>query len=146
MSHDPLYPRHASSPLSSEKEQPVLNGKAAGSSPAGGSIIPPSGTWQYIVVRKELSGGALLAQVAHAAGNSVDGALPLDTRVVILTATKEQMAKAVADIDAAKISFFRMDESDGPLAGVTTALGVVTNDKERLKPILGHLRPWRAKD
>lgn len=135
-----------SRPDSSEKEHPVFNGEVAGLSPARGS------TFHYAIMRKELSGGALLAQVFHAGADSVKkhleggGEYPHDTRAVILVATKEQLAEVVERLRSSPEEFTHLvvQETDGPLAGSITAVSVITEDRDALKPILGHLRPWRA--
>lgn len=150
----------SSSPGSSgsHEERPVFDREAAGSTPARGS------TWHYIVIRKELAGGAALAQVAHAAGESAsmwtalraaacarrsgacDGLehqLPPDTRLVVLGATKEQMQRVLDGFLRENVQHKTIVETDGPLAGMVTALGVVTEDREALKPHVGELRPWR---
>lgn len=99
-------------------------------------------TYQYILARKEMSGGALLAHVAHAAGESVTFILPGDTRVVVLGATAAQMAEVRLALDAASVPHKVILETDGPLKGVVTAIGLVTTDRDALKPILGGLRPF----
>lgn len=170
----PGHPRPDSSAGSSE-ERPVLNREAAGSTPARGS------TWHYIVVRKELAGGAALAQVAHAAGESAalwalsraaqavfevrpvehgqswsvivrtdtigrrldEHRLPDDTRLVVLGATKEQMTRLLDDLLRENVPHKGIVETDGPLTGMVTALGLVTTDRELLRPFLGELRPYR---
>lgn len=79
--------------------------------------------------------------------------LPTDTRACVLVATKEQLSEVAAIatgplgdgtvgrlIDAAAV----ITETDGPLAGSTTAVGIVTFNRELLKTLLGHLKPWRA--
>lgn len=152
----------------SNEERPVPNGEAAGSTPARGSSPTvqrsagvqnpgetngnPRASYQYIVVRKELSGGALLAQVAHAAGESADKCAGLDsmTRVVVLGATKDELVQLAAQLEKQTITsaFARILETDGPLAGSVTAVGVVTSMREELKlqvPILDALKPWRGK-
>lgn len=50
-------------------------------------------------------------------------------------------ANALADAD---VPFHRVLETDGPLAGSITALALITSNREALKPLLGHLKPWRA--
>lgn len=110
---------------------------------AGRSSRPRGSTYQYIIVRKEFSGGALLAQVAHAAGESVIEPLPDDVRVVVLVATKEQMASVRDALSAAGVPHKPILETDGPLEGVLTAIGLVTTNRDELRPILGELRPYR---
>ena len=116
--------------------------------PAQGSNI-----WLYLVVRKEMTGGALLAQVSHASSEAGSQwtierghEIPRDTRACILGATKEELAKLRFDLTAAGVSYCAIEESDGPLAGVVTALGLVTDDREALRAavqLLATLRPWR---
>lgn len=131
-------------PGSSEKERPVTNREVGGSSPPRGS------TYHYVIVRRELSGGALLAQVLHASGESVaewlrlEGPFPRDARGVVLVATKEQLAAVIDQFTEKKFAFARINETDGPLAGSTTAVGIVVADREFVNPILSHLKPWRA--
>ena len=145
---------NSSRPDSSVPEQRNSNPEEAGSNPARGSTYE---RWHYIIVRRELTGGALLAQVAHAAGESAakwaasTGAdLPTDTRACVLVATKEQMAgipEAVEVLERETDRTFRVaviTETDGPLTGSTTAIGIFTDGRDFLKPVLGHLRPWRA--
>jgi hypothetical protein len=124
----------------SHEERPVSNREAAGSTPARGS-----NSWLYVVVRKELSGGALLAQVAHAAREASAGPAPADERACILSATKEQLVELVADLLVADIPHRAIVETDGPLTGSTTAIGLVTVERDRLKQLtrIGELRPWR---
>lgn len=158
-------------PPSSEKERPVSNREVPGSSPGEGSSAhtqpeqhpatapthlagaPVAGPlWHYVVVRRELAGGALLAQVVHAAGESAAAFamntgrhLPNDVRAVVLVATKDQMQAIIDEHQyRSDTQFFPIVETDGPLAGSTTAIGFTPTTKEHLTPILGHLRPWRA--
>ena len=133
-----------SRPDSSDAERPVSNREAAASETARGS------TFHYVIVRRELTGGALLAQVLHASADSVKmhlergGAYPQDTRGVVLVATKEQLAEVgLACVNLGQF-FHVVTETDGPLAGSTTALALITSNRDVLKPALGHLRPWRS--
>lgn len=110
-----------------------------------------SGAWLYVVVRRELTGGALLAQVAHAAseaaaawGATEGRPLPTDTRAGVLVATKAELEATREALDARALPHARIDETDGPLAGSTTAVGLVTFDRDSLRPILGALRVWVA--
>lgn len=121
-----------------------------------GGAAPPRGssTFHYVIVRRELSGGALIAQAVHAAGESASHftqrtglPLPDTTRAVILVASKDELARLKFDLEAIDEDFTAIVETDGPLAGSTTALGLVTQDRETLKagvPVLAQLRPWRA--
>ena len=103
-------------------------------------------------MRRELAGGALLAQVVHAAGESAAAFgvntgehLPSDTRAVVLVATKAQLE----DLDSSTknrsdVQIFFMRETDGPLAGSLTAAAFFSTGPEKAKALVGHLRPWRA--
>lgn len=134
-----------SRPPSSEKERPVFNREVPGSSPGEGSNF-----WHYVVVRRELTGGALLAQVLHASADSLKmhlelgGSYPQDARGVVLVATKEQLADLGSALVGLGQHFHVVTETDGPLAGSTTALALITSNRDALKPALSHLRPWRA--
>lgn len=125
-------------------EQPVLNGKAGGSNPPRGSM------YLYAVVRNELTGGALLAQTGHALTECLrpeDVPLPKDTRIVVLGGSKYQLEVVAEDLTRAGIPFCTVVETDGPLAGSTTAVGLYTRDRDALKmasSTLAALRPWRA--
>lgn len=132
-------------PGSSEKERPVLNGEAAGSSPARGATITAV-VYLYAIVRKEMTGGALLAQLGHACSECVTpdlAPLPKDTRIVVLAATKEELAQTRERLLAAGVPHAAVLETDGVLEGVVTALGLVTLNRDELKPILGNLKVWR---
>lgn len=158
--------------------------------PPAAAAPPPAeaSAYHYIVIRKDLSGGAALAQVAHAAGESaslhsllkvtsvslpvteprpisfggergfflerppVDAdpmalfekyQLPGDTRAVILGATKEQMAELIDGLSHANVPHKTIIETDGPLAGMITSLGLVTENRAALKPLLGNLKPFK---
>ena len=132
---------------SSPAERPEHR-EVAGSVPARGF---PTATWLFVVVRKEMTGGALLAQVAHASSEAASQyvdehghEIPADTRACILGVTKEQMATVKFDLEEGCFSHRVVLETDGPLAGVVTAIGIVIDNRELVKPILGQLRPWRA--
>lgn len=119
---------------------------------AGAPVVRESGCWHYIVVRRELTGGPLLAQVVHAAGESASAFsmntgrhLPRDARAVVLVATKEQLALLVEQVQfRSDLQVHIITETDGPLAGSTTALGFIVSEKGIATEFVGHLRPWRA--
>lgn len=130
---------NTSRPDSSVEERPAINREATGSKPVRGS-----NSWVYVVVRKELRGGAFGAQVAHAVREAGDGKpAPKDERACILEATKEQMLEVVRDLAVAGIPHSAITETDGPLAGSFTSIALITTERDSLKPILGHLRPYR---
>ena len=116
--------------------------------PSKGPGAPPP--WLYVVVRKNMSGGALLAQVAHAAseagswfGANANGLpLPNTTRACILGATKEQLAELAAALSLSRVpDVVAIEENEGPLAGVITAIGFVTERRDEVRPLLAHLKP-----
>ncbi len=108
--------------------------------------------YHYVVCRSDLSGGTLLAQVIHAAGESGAGVgantgalLKDDVRAVALQATREQLETLVqSTLHRSDIQLFCIRETEGPLAGVLTAVGCLL-PREAGKKLLGHLRPWGAK-
>jgi hypothetical protein len=104
-----------------------------------------SNTWLYVLVRKELSGGALLAHVAHAAREALGPEPTEDERAVVLMATKAEIEKVIKDLETAKIPYKACIEVEGVLAGTTPSLGLAVADRTVLKDILGHLKPWRGK-
>lgn len=125
---------------SEQVEQPVLNGQAGGSSPPRGS------TYLYAVVRKEITSGALLSQFGHAITECLrpdDLPLPADTRIVVLGATKAQLEGVEKLLVKDGVPHKAIVETEGPLAGVLTAIGLLTRDRAALVPILGELRRYR---
>jgi hypothetical protein len=125
------------------EECPVLNREAAGSTPARGS------TYLYAVVRKDFNAATFVVQYGHAITECLrpnDVPLPGDTRSVLLGASKEEMAQVVAALVAAGVHHSVIVETDGPLKGVTTAIGLLTRDRDALKaavPLLGDLKRWK---
>jgi hypothetical protein len=114
--------------------------EAPGSNPGRGS------TYLYALVRKEMTGGALLAQFGHAITECLhpdDLPLPADTRIVVLGATKEQLEGVATLLVKDGVPHKAIVETDGVLEGVITAIGLLTRNREALKPILGELRPYR---
>ncbi len=108
--------------------------------------------WHYLIVRKELKDGPLLAQLAHAAGYSaalLGKPLPLRTRVVVLQATKEQFGDVYGKImdrkDDAGKTLFAMYEEEGQLKGCYTAMGFLTCDKQSIIDVVGGLDLWKKK-
>lgn len=126
------------------------SGEDAGSSPAPRAI--PSGVRHYVVLRKELSGGARDAQNLHTSADSAvkhvraGGSYPPDTRGIVLAATKEQLSTLATALDAGGLVFHKTEETDGPLAGSITGLGVIVESEQArvdLAKHLGHLKPSR---
>lgn len=119
-------------------------GQAGGSNPPQGST-----TYLFAVVRKDFNAATFVIQFGHALTECLlpeDVPLPKDTRMVVLGATKEEMAKAHFDLDAAEVHHSVVVETDGPLAGVTTAIALLTRDRDELKakvPLLAELRKWK---
>lgn len=100
----------------------------------------------YAVVRKEMNAGALLSQFGHAIAECLrpeDLPLPSDTRIVVLAATKEQLVGVETLLVKDGVHHKAIVETEGPLEGVITAIGLLTRDRDSLKPILGELRPYR---
>lgn len=145
--------RGPSRPGSSVTEQRNSNPEEAGSNPARGS-----NSWVYVVLRKELTGGAAISQAVHAAREASRSQAPTDERACVLVATKEQLAEIWSSLEAARFidhhhsgsdaapSFSRIVETDGPLAGSITAIGVVTRCRDDLRvrvPLLANLKVFR---
>lgn len=144
-------------------------------------MTPTPSPFHYVIIRKELTGGAALAQVGHAAGESaalhvlskvkVAGEplsfgnkvvrvmpddfdplvhqLPDDTRLAVLGATKEQLGQVMDALLRENVPHKAITETDGPLAGMVTSIGLVTDDKASLAPLLGpqglDLKPFSLK-
>lgn len=153
---------------SSNVERPCASAGDGGSNPPPGATIrpgssdaehllskqgvaasqtAPGSTYIYAVVRKEMTGGALLAQYGHAITECLrpeDLPLPEDTRIVVLGATGPQLAGVAMLLAKDGVHHRVIAETEGVLEGVITAIGLVTRDRESLKPILGELRPYRS--
>lgn len=101
----------------------------------------------YVVVRQELSGGALLAHVGHAAREARGPSPTEDERIVILSATKAQLDTACYELSRLEIPFKACEETDGPMAGSTPSVGFAIEDadKGRLPPAVATLKVWRGK-
>lgn len=152
------------------------------------TVAAPKTWWQYLVLRKDLAGGAAVTQAAHAARES--GAMhlsrmfaaaklelpgqalsfgdkvgtfvasdanlglvlprfPESLRVATLGATKAQLAELAAALEAKGVPFYAMTDTDGELAGSTTALGFVTEDRDALRfevPMLAGLKTFPPKE
>lgn len=128
-----------STPGSSElEEHPTVNREVPRSTRGQGS------TFLYVVVRQELTGGALLAHVGHAAREAAGPRPTEDERICVLSATKAQLEQLCADLAGAGVPFKACVETDGPMAGSTPSVGLAVTDRDALKPLLGHLKVWRA--
>lgn len=115
------------------------------------SPIPEPTWWHYVIVRKELSGGPLLAQLGHATGYSASllgKPLPLRTRICVLQATKEEFGEAYGKLilrsDEVGKTLYAMYESEGQLAGCYTAMAFLTPDKQSIIDVVGGLKLWKA--
>lgn len=134
-------------PGSSVPEQQVSNLKEGGSNPPRGS------TYLFLVVRKDFDVPNGQVQIAHALTECLEPAdlpIPKDTRMAFLGATKEELATVRAGLEQAQIRHAAIVETDGPLAGCVTAIGLITTDRDALKtavPLLdgqaGGLKRWK---
>jgi hypothetical protein len=111
--------------------------------------MSPETLYHYIIVRRELSGGALLAQVTHAAGESASKwslstthSLADTTRAAVLVASKEELESVLTKLAASLIIHQRIDETDGPLKGSTTSVGFIAPKSEFVKALVAGLKPW----
>ncbi len=104
-------------------------------------------TFAYCIVRKELTGGALLAHVFHAGREANGPPASEDERVCILVASKAEMEALAAELTARGVPFKACVETDGPMAGSTPSIGFsfLAADKPAFKPVLGHLQVWSEK-
>lgn len=99
-------------------------------------------------MRDKLSGGPLLAHVAHAAreaGYVPGGIAPSENeRVCVLIATKAQIETAVGGLRRDGVPFKSCFETAGPMAGTTPSVGIslLLEDKPKFEKYLGHLQPW----
>lgn len=135
--------------------------------------------FHYVIIRKELSGGDALAQVAHAAGESaalhvlskvklagepmsfgnqvvtvIHAFDPLvhqlhpETRLAVLGATKAELASVLEELLRENVQHKAITETDGSLAGMVTAIGVITDDKAalaKLVPAIAGLKTFSLK-
>jgi len=84
-----------------------------------------------MIVRRDLPLGAIVAQVAHAAGNSSPGNLPAHTIVVVLGVPDEPRLEAVAKrLTLAGVEFVRVVEDTPPYSRQLIALGCKPGRKE----------------
>lgn len=71
------------------------------------------------------------ANIAHAAGESSPGNLPVGTHVVVLMVPDESALRAVAArLELARVPCVRVEEVDPPYAGQLMAIGCVPGRKE----------------
>lgn len=124
----------------------------------------------YIVVRRDLPFGVLLAMVAHAAGESFyrlcpdssgserpesnrevgssrlpRGSInPSETIAIVLGARNEgRLSKAAATLQRAGVPFVEIRETDGGFAGQLMAIGVVPGDKEQISLLVNDFHMLR---
>lgn len=125
----------------------------------------------YIVVRRDLPVGVLLAMVAHAAGESfyrlrpdssekehllskqeVPGLSPgrgstfnpAETIAVVLGSRNEgRLTKLANALHHAGVPYVGIHEVDGPFAGQLMAIGVVPGDKDRISPLVNDFHMLR---
>lgn len=93
-----------------------------------------------MIVRSDLPRGLQAANIIHASGESSPGNLPSGTHAVCLTVPSEEALRAVADrLDAARIPFVSIVESDAPYTDSLMAIGCAPAGKEALKRCLSAL-------
>lgn len=114
----------------------------------------------YVVVRRDLQVGVLLAMVAHAAGESFYklashtwttpwGSAPTivqpdETIAVVLGARNEgRLVKLEAALMAAAITHAAIRETEGPCAGQLMAIGLMPGPKEALSPFVNDFHMLR---
>jgi hypothetical protein len=100
----------------------------------------------YIVVRRDLPVGVLLAMVAHAAGESfyrlastftVASFNPSETIAIVLGARNEgRLEKLAHALHADSVPCVEIHEVDGEYAGQLLAIGIVPGDKSALAPFV----------
>jgi Peptidyl-tRNA hydrolase PTH2 len=86
--------------------------------------------------------GVQLAQLTHAAGESVVGReLPPDTHAVVLAAAGEDELLAIsAALAQAGVEHVTIREPDPPYLGAATALGIPPQERAPLRRLLRHLK------
>lgn len=125
----------------------------------------------YIIVRRDLPTGVLLAMVAHAAGESfyrlcprssekehlqskqeVSGSSPdggstfnaADTIAIVLGARNEgRLTKLANALHHAGVPYVGIHEIDGEFAGQLMALGVVPGDRDLISPLVNDFHMLR---
>jgi hypothetical protein len=130
------------SPGSSGPEEQLLDKQKVGGS------NPPRGSTLYGIVRKGFKANIGAAQLGHAVTECLtkdDVPVPKDTSIVYLEATKAQLAAVVTLLSKDKVPHATVIETAQPLAGMLTAVGLITRDRDSLKSILGHLEKWDPK-
>ena len=86
-----------------------------------------------MIVRPDLPRGVLAAQVTHAAGESSSGSLPSGTYAVVLSASSEELAELGKRLSEAGVGHKAIIENDGDLAGQITAIGVVPQNRSKIR-------------
>ncbi|NJK32610.1 MAG: hypothetical protein HC927_09480 [Deltaproteobacteria bacterium] len=96
----------------------------------------------YCVIRQDLPRGVLAAQLIHAAGESVRGALPEHTIAVALAADDEAHLLALErELRRLGIAHRAIREPDPPWNGALMAIGLEpVRDRARLRAVTGKLR------
>lgn len=89
-------------------------------------------------MRSDLPRGIQAANIIHAAGES--GPAPRGTHAVCLTVPTEEALRAVADrLDAARIPYVSIVETDAPYTDSLMAIGCAPAGKEALRRVLSAL-------
>lgn len=93
----------------------------------------------YAIVRNSLQPAHVCIQSGHAVSEAAshwtfnhDAEISPEAHLGVVTATKAQLQSIRDALDAAGVAYKAIVETAGPLTGVTTAIGIVTEDKERL--------------
>lgn len=104
----------------------------------------------YVVVRRDLPLGVVLAQVAHAAGESFyrlttpDGFQADQTVAVVLGARNEHRLKRLRDaLATAHVGHVVIVEVEGEYAGQIMAVGLVPADRGLVQPLLNDFHMLR---
>lgn len=100
----------------------------------------------YCLVRSDLPFGAQVAQLIHAAGQSIKEPISEGTYAIALHIKTEAELRGLSDkLRAASIEHELIIESDAPHAGQAMAIGIRPMDRQRLKPLLSSYPLARSK-
>lgn len=97
----------------------------------------------YVIVRNDLPRGVMVAQVVHAAGESVDGPVPPGTHAVALAAPDEPTLARVEDrLVEHGIPHHAVREPDSPWEGALMAIGIepMVANNPNLRRVVKRLR------